>query len=120
MGETGDIMFDVVPVLVGIGFVVILGVILIQVFKGVGEWSSNNQSPRLSSRAEVVSKRTEVHGGGGDSRAHTSYYMTFQVESGDRMEMHVKGPEYGMLAEGDEGLLTFQGTRYLGFERKSE
>lgn len=47
----------------------------------------------------------------------TRYYATFQVESGDRMELAVSGPEYGMLAEGDRGTLTFQGTRYLGFER---
>lgn len=43
--------------------------------------------------------------------------MTFQVESGDRMELQVKGTDYGMLAEGDRGKLHFQGTRYLGFER---
>ena len=47
----------------------------------------------------------------------TSYYVTFQVESGDRMELSVKSSEYGMLAEGDSGRLTFQGTRFLGFER---
>lgn len=45
------------------------------------------------------------------------YYVTFQFESGDRMEFQVYGSEYGMLAEGDEGKLTFQGTRYLSFER---
>ena len=28
------------------------------------------------------------------------------------------GTEYGLLAEGDRGKLTFQGTRYLGFERQ--
>lgn len=28
------------------------------------------------------------------------------------------GPEYGMLAEGDRGRLTFQGTRYVSFERE--
>ena len=33
------------------------------------------------------------------------------------MEFHVSGLEYGMLAEGDTGSLTFQGTRYLSFER---
>ena len=47
----------------------------------------------------------------------TSYYVTFQVDSGDRMELHMTGQEYGMLVEGDKGYLTFQGTRYLGFER---
>ena len=47
----------------------------------------------------------------------TTYYVTFQVERGDRMEFHVSGLEYGMLAEGDTGRLIFQGTRYLSFER---
>ena len=48
----------------------------------------------------------------------TTYYVTFQVESGDRMELHLSGCEFGMLAEGDKGKLSFQGTRYLGFERR--
>ena len=39
------------------------------------------------------------------------------VESGDRMELSVDDSEYGMLVEGDEGKLTFQGSRYLGFEQ---
>ena len=43
--------------------------------------------------------------------------MTFEVESGDRIELELSGTEYGMLAEGDYGKLSFQGTRYLGFER---
>ena len=47
----------------------------------------------------------------------TSYYVTFEVESGDRIELEVNGLEYGMLVEGDCGKLSFQGTRYLGFER---
>ena len=41
-----------------------------------------------------------------------------EVESGDRMELNLSGQEYGLLAEGDRGKLTFQGTRYLGFERE--
>ena len=39
------------------------------------------------------------------------------MESGDRMELRVSGREYGLLAEGDRGQLTFQGTRYLSFVR---
>lgn len=49
----------------------------------------------------------------------TTYYVTFQVESGDRMEMSVSGSEYGTLAEGDKGTLTFQGTRFLTFNREN-
>ncbi|MEG2144477.1 MAG: DUF2500 domain-containing protein, partial [Oscillospiraceae bacterium] len=37
--------------------------------------------------------------------------------SGDRMEFSVSDQEYGLLAENDMGVLTFQGTRYLGFQR---
>ena len=52
------------------------------------------------------------------THAATSYYATFQVESGDRMEFEISDMEYGMLAEGDSGELTFQGTRYLNFRRE--
>lgn len=47
----------------------------------------------------------------------TSYYVTFQAESGDRIELEVPGSDFGMLAKGDEGKLAFQGTGYLTFER---
>jgi hypothetical protein len=57
----------------------------------------------------------------GHTMSHTSssttYFATFEVESGDRMELKVPDNEYGMLVEGDIGKLTFQGTRYKGFER---
>ena len=77
----------------------------------------------------MVAKRTEVShshtaNAGDMTGAHgyststsTSHYVTFQVESGDRMEFVVSGSDYGMLTEGDIGKLSFQGTRYLGFER---
>jgi hypothetical protein len=47
----------------------------------------------------------------------TSYYVTFEFESGDRLELHVPHSEFGYLIEGDMGRLTFQGTRYKGFQR---
>ena len=52
------------------------------------------------------------------SSSSTYYYVTFEVESGDRLEYQVSGEEYGLLVEGDQGKLTFQGTRYKGFVRK--
>ena len=48
---------------------------------------------------------------------YSKYFVTFEFESGDRVEMPVDGSEYGLLVEGDTGKLTFQGTRYLGFQR---
>ena len=99
-------------------FVIILGFIIFTAVKGVQEWGKNNNSPRLSVPAQVVAKRTRTSGGAGDSSASTTYFVTFEFESGDRSEFRVSGQEYGMLADDDLGILTFQGTRYLSFERK--
>ncbi|QPQ33246.1 DUF2500 family protein [Lysinibacillus sp. JNUCC 51] len=40
-----------------------------------------------------------------------------EVQSSDRLELKMNGRVYGQLADGDYGLLTFQGTRYHTFER---
>ncbi|MDO4331982.1 MAG: DUF2500 domain-containing protein [Eubacteriales bacterium] len=103
-------------------FWVIIGFFIVTVVSGVGQWNKNNHSPKLDVEAKVVAKRTKVtqnHHAGEPALSHTStsYYVTFEVESGDRMEFHMSGREYGMLAEQDCGKLSFQGTRYLGFER---
>ncbi|MBR2896118.1 MAG: DUF2500 domain-containing protein [Oscillospiraceae bacterium] len=105
-------------------FFLVISMFVVTAVRGIREWSNNNNSPRLTVPATVVTKRTNVtrhrHGGANGHHHHhtsTSYYVTFQVESGDRMELNVTGAEYGMLVEGDSGKLSFQGTRYLGFER---
>ena len=124
-----DLMFSIVPVFIFIIFAIVIVGIITTAVRGVSQWSKNNASPRLTVEAAVVGKRIDVthhqHANAGDQTgAHgyhtpssTSYYVTFQVESGDRMEFSVSGAEYGMLIEGDRGRLSFQGTRYLGFER---
>lgn len=88
----------------------------------LSRWSKNNRAPRLTVPATVVAKRLS-HSYTPDANrphmgmTHTQYHVTFQVESGDRMELLLFEREYGMLAEGDRGRLTFQGTRFLGFAR---
>ena len=120
-----DVTFSIMQVIMLLVFVLVLGSIIVTLIRGVGEWNKNNQSPKLTVPAKVVSRRTAVshhhhHQGNGMHHTHTatSYYATFQVESGDRIEFLVSGTEYGMLAEGDSGELTFQGTRYLNFRRE--
>ena len=117
--------FDMFSIMFTIVFVLVIGTFIVTAVKGIGQWNKNNNSPRLTVPATVVSKRTNVtrhHHGGANGHHHhhtsTTYYVTFQVESGDHMELHVAGHEYGLLVEGDNGRLTFQGTRYLGFERQ--
>ena len=80
--------FDLLfSILFPILFLVVLGMILYAIIGNIRTWNKNNHSPRLTVPATVVAKRT------------------------------VDGSEYGMLVESDIGKLSFQGTRYLGFQR---
>ena len=122
MGAFGG--FGMFNIMFTIVFILVIGTFVVMLVKGISEWNKNNHSPRLTVPATIIAKRTNVsrhrHGGANTHHYHhtsTTYYVTFQVESGDRMEFHISGQEYGLLIEGDHGNLSFQGTRYLGFER---
>ena len=124
MGPGFGFGFGMFQIMFFIVFGLAISTVFISLIKGVKEWNKNNHSPRLTVPATVVTKRTDVtrrRSGGTNGHHHyhtsTNYYVTFEVESGDRMELHLSGPEYGLLVEGDKGKLSFQGTRYLGFER---
>ena len=117
-GDPGfGVTFSIMQIMGPVRFVLVFGTIIVTMVRGVGEWNKNNQSPKLTVPVTVVAKRSDVHRGIETMHTFTSYYVTFQVESGDRMEFEVSDMEYGMLAEGDRGMLTFQGTRYLSFQR---
>lgn len=119
-----DMAFGFGQVFIFAVFAIIIVSFIVAAVKGIGTWHKNNNSPRLTVDASVVSKRqnTDVHHHNNNGTMHTSssttYYATFQFDSGDRLELCVSGGEYGLLAEGDVGELTFQGTRYLGFDRR--
>ncbi len=124
MGFGFNAGFSLFGIMFTLMFILVFGIFIVTAVKGIGQWNKNNHSPRLTVPATVVAKRTNVsrhrHGGVNDHHHYhtsTTYYVTFQVESGDRMELHLSGQEFGILIEGDRGMLTFQGTRYLGFER---
>lgn len=125
-GGLGNAMFSIVPVIIVIGFIFVFGTIIVRAVQGAKQWKRNNESPVLTVDAVVVTKRADVrheqHHTGTDAMHHTSssttYYATFEFISGDRLEFQIRDSEYGMLVERDRGKLTFQGTRYLGFERE--
>ncbi len=118
-----EALFAIVPVLIAIIAVFILVSIAVTAVRGIKQWNRNNASPELAVEAQVVTKRADIsvhhHNADQMTTAHstTRYFATFEVESGDRMEFSVPHTEYGLLAEGDRGKLTFQGTRYLSFQR---
>jgi hypothetical protein len=105
------------PVLFIVVFCLIVGIIIFVIVKGIGQWNRNNHSPRITVPARVASRRESVTAGHGHSMASTQYYATFELESGDRIELQLSGHEFGFIAEGDFGQLTFQGTRFISYVR---
>ena len=108
-------------------FILVFVTAIVTIIRSISTWNKNNKAPRLTVDAVVTSKREEVthhqhHSGVNNEMSYTtsstSYYVTFQFESGDRLELLVQGYDYSMIAEGDRGKLSFQGTRFLGFERE--
>lgn len=107
-------MFGLMQFIVPIMFLLVFGIIAGTLVQNMKRNRKNDNSPRVSSEATVVTKRTNVRG----DHAHTWYYATFQFESGDRLELEIPYDRFGYLVEGDKGKLTFQGTRFLEFERQ--
>ncbi len=115
-----------------IGLIVVFGLLLAgAIGRGLWVWIRNNNSPVETVNARVVTKRMKVSGFGQSrvgrvsamnntmgSSTYTRYFATFELEGGRRLELGLKDHEFGMIAENDQGKLTYQGTRYLGFERE--
>ena len=114
-----NFMFSVFPIIWGVMFILILSIFIMTFVRSIRREHQNNQAPRLTVVATVIAKRDQVSVHHHNHHRHTStrYFVTFQVESGDRIELQLSGSEYGLLIEGDHGNLTLQGTRFLGFER---
>lgn len=116
-----SLMNSLFPLLFFSVFLIIIGVFIFSAVKGLSTWNKNNHSPLLTVPAKVVTKRSHTrhrHNSHTHHSSHsTSYYVTFEFDSGDRLELHVSSSEYGYLVEGDKGQLSFQGTRYKDFER---
>ncbi|KWX78454.1 hypothetical protein AMQ84_09530 [Paenibacillus riograndensis] len=123
MGPDPSWMFDLTGTVIPIFLAVVIGIIAVSAGRGLQQWNRNNKSPIMTIPARIVSKRSEVRqqqlqDDSNNSRTSTTYYLTYESDRGERMEFKVDGNEYGMSAEGDRGILTYQGTRYHGFRRQ--
>lgn len=109
-------LFDqLFPLMFTVIFLIVIGTFIYTAVTGLTTWHKNNQSPRLTVPAKVVAKRQNTthhsHPAAGDaSGAHgfhsttsTSYYVTFEVESSDRMEFAVRGQLYFVDKHKDDG-----------------
>lgn len=106
-------------VVLGLIATLVVVTVVAVVFKGLTTWQRNNAAQVLSEPAMVVAKRAEVSAGNSDKATRTHHLVTFETSLGARHELAMHGADYGLLAEGDRGTLTFQGTRYQGFVRSN-
>lgn len=104
-----DFFFAIYAIL----FILFLVVLISTLRKNFRKARANRNAPELTVEATVVAKRIHVWG----DHSHTDYFVTFQVDSGDRMELEIPDTQYGYLVENDRGRLTFRGTEFLRFER---
>lgn len=74
--------------------------------------------PVYNMEATVKGKRMLVAASDNDPSAmQTTYFLTFQKRDGNRVELRVPGEDYGLAAEGDEGILVWQGDEFVVFKR---
>ena len=77
---------DLFPVFFFAITVIVVATFVVIFVKGIREWNHNNHSPVLTVPAKVVAKREHRshNSAAGDDIVHTStsYYATFEVESG--------------------------------------
>lgn len=104
-------LWFLIPIVLIIGaFIFLVGSAILSAMR---THARNKQSPLLERQSVIVGRRQRVHG---DS-ARTDYYLTFEFGDGSREEFAVTGEQFGLLVDGDRGLLTSQGTWYKGFQR---
>ena len=110
--------FLIIPIFIGLCFVIVFGGIIYVSVRAIPQVSYNGfQSVEIVVET-IVGKRTSTWGGGADCMSTTSNYVTSETEDGVRRQLSLGGSEYGLLVEGDKGMLSSQGSHYKGFHRE--
>ncbi len=99
----------IASVLVIVGILLVLAVVvgIIVLIVVLCTRNKNKSMPQATVNAFVVGRRESASG----------YFIAFQLDSGERMELGTDVNTYGMAIEGTRGVLTFQGTRCVRFQR---
>lgn len=101
---------------------VIIGICIIIVAR---QWLKNKRSPRIVVQATIVDlgihkyhrQRDRYAAPGRESVTINLYYAIFSLDDGEQIELRVSKLEYYKLKKGYIGTLTFQGTKYISFEK---
>jgi len=106
--------------MVGGGMAAILLLMLVAKLTGqVNVEEKQGRKPVYNIQATVKGKRTLIEADPENSGVpKTRYFLTFHKRDGNRAEMEVLGEDYGLAAEGDEGVLVYEkGDAFIVFKR---
>lgn len=95
--------------------IVVVGVVAM--LKGVMSGATRINAPLRRMPALVVGERTKITGGGDNSSAKTSYYITLEFKSGDRAEFSTSDEVIGAVTEGDLGVAYTKADYLVDFRR---
>ena len=90
-------------------FIVIFGVVF---YKKWAEDKNNSEKPIETKSVKVVAKRNIMN-----NNPNVGSFILFEFNDGSRQELSINATTASMIAEKDTGMLTYQGTKFLKFER---
>jgi len=91
--------------------IVFVGMFFSIFFKAHAENEKNSGMPVEKKHAKIVTKRYVM-----DSPKLGSLIL-FEFDDGSRKEISVNAQAASIIAENDTGIVTYQGTKFIGFER---
>jgi len=113
-GINGTEIFTVLAGAVSVLVLLLIAAVWVKLFL---QWRANEAAPVVRVDAMVVSSRKRVARRRRAGVDPSTYMVTFEEPSGERIELQIRGQYMADLTEGVQGLLTYQGTRFLGFVR---
>ena len=105
-------------------FLVIVLILGGAIWQGVLKWRvsrANDAAPVQQAGAKVLGVRTNTIADPPDMNPKVktnpviTRFVTFELESGEKLELPVTPEQQASFKEGDRGQLKYQGTRFLGF-----
>lgn len=102
----------------GMAAILIL-ILLAKLTSKINVEEKQGRKPVYNIQAEVKGKRTLIEADPENPNVpKTRYFITFHKRDGNRVEMEVPGEDFGLAAEGDEGVLVYsKGDEFIVFKR---
>lgn len=107
--------------LIGLFFAIIIGGITYQQIQKMRVSAHNDTLPVLATSATLISKRKDVIAQPpginpkNQIAPSTMFFASFRLPEGQTVEVQVDNLQFAGLTEGEQGRLTYRGTRFLGF-----